>query len=236
VLATKLAPSSARCTSVATRPGSSAMTSVSLAHACPAQDVPAVALAWTHTHEGPPGRTRGDDELVTTARLEAVSAYERAWSLPDAGKIRGELARCWTAHSTHVTPLTDIVEGVDGLTSLILDFPVMFPGVTFRITNPPDLHHDVARFAWRRQSTARIRTMGRDFGFSLEGLDYLEFDPQNRIRRVIAFFGPPTHDPPQWEEPTAQPGATSSSRYGSPATAPPGKRPGRTSSLQPSQA
>jgi hypothetical protein len=112
----------------------------------------------------------------------------------------------------------------------------MFPGVTFRITSPPDLHHDVARFAWRRQSTARIRTMGCDFGFSLEGLDYLEFDPHNQIRRVIAFFGPLTHDPPQQEEPTAQPGATSSSRHGPPATAPPGKRPGRTFSPQPSQA
>jgi hypothetical protein len=195
------------------------MTSVLLAHPCPTQDVPALALAGTHTHEGPPRRTRGDDEL-TTARLRAVSAYERAWSLPDAGKIGAELARCWTAHSTHVTPLTDIVQGVDGLTNLILDFPAMFPGATFRITSPPDLHHDVARFAWRRQSTARIRTIGCDFGFSLEGLDYLEFDPEDRIQRVIAFFGLLTRDSPQREEPTAQPGATSSSRHG-----PPGHRP-----------
>jgi hypothetical protein len=236
------APSSAHRTSVDTRPGSSDMTrssnmrSVSLSHPCPTQDVPAVALAGAHTHEGSPRRPRGDDQLVTTARLEAVSAYERAWSLPDAGKIRTELAQCWTAHSTHVTPLTDIVQGVDGLTNLILDFPVMFPGATFRITSPPDLHHDVARFAWRRQSTARIRTMGRDFGFSVEGLDYLEFDPQNRIRRVIAFFGPPTHGHPQQEEPTAQSGVTNSSWHGPPATAPPGQRPGRTFGLQPSRA
>jgi hypothetical protein len=203
------------------------MTSVSLVHPCPTHDAPAVTLAGTHQNQRHPRRPRDDDQLATPFRLEAVAAYERAWSLPDDSEIRAELAQCWTARSTHVTPLTDLVQGLDGLTNLIHDFPVMFPGATFHITSPPDLHHDVARFAWRRQSTARIRTMGRDFGFSIEGLDYLEFDPQNRIRRVIAFFGPPTPDPPPQPGPTPQPGA--GSRHRPPTDA----RPGATRGIRP---
>jgi hypothetical protein len=88
-----------------------------------------------------------------------------------------------------VNPFTDTIQGIDGLTRLILDFPVMFPGAAFRVAGVPDLHHDVARFAWQLRSTARIRTLGRDFGFMVEGLDYVEFDKQNKIRKVVAFYG-----------------------------------------------
>jgi hypothetical protein len=133
---------------------------------------------------------RSEVEEVSSDRAEALVAYERAWTLPEESEIRAQLERCWTARSTHLNPLTDTVRGIDALTKLILDFPAMFPGAAFRLTSVPDIHHDVARFAWRLRSTARIRMLGRDFGFSVEGCDYVEFDEDNRIRRVIAFFGP----------------------------------------------
>ncbi|MFZ0161801.1 MAG: hypothetical protein WAL50_22455 [Kineosporiaceae bacterium] len=133
-----------------------------------------------------------DDEAVTTRRLEAITAYERAWSLVDEEAIRADLERCWTASSMHVNPFTDTVRGIDGLTQLILDFPAMFPGATFRLSSLPDIHHDVARFSWRLSSTERIRILGRDFGCSVEGVDYVQFDPDHRIRQVIAFYGPLT--------------------------------------------
>ena len=131
-----------------------------------------------------------DDELATADRLKSLDSYERAWALPAEGKIRDELGRCWTAQSTHVNPFTDTVQGIEGLTRLILDFPAMIPGAAFRVGGPPDLHHDVARFAWQLRSTARIRMLGSDFGFLIEGLDYVEFDKQNKIRKVVAFYGP----------------------------------------------
>jgi hypothetical protein len=160
------------------------------AHPLPEYGSETVDPFEAHVHSsGAPGR-HADDELVTRDRTEALTAYERAWSLAEDGAIRAELARCWTAQSTHVNPFTDVVRGVDGLTKLILDFPAMVPGATFRMTSVPDLHHDAARFAWRLQSTARIRILGRDFGFSVEGLNYVEFDEAERIRRVVAFFGP----------------------------------------------
>jgi hypothetical protein len=136
----------------------------------------------------PTGPTSPDPRPVT--RLQAAEAYERAWSRPDEAAIGAELERCWTARSTHVGPVTDKVTGVAGLTRLILDVPVMFPGARFSVTSSTDFHHDSARFAWRLESSVRIRMAGRDFGFSAEGLDCLDFDPQNRISRVVSFVGP----------------------------------------------
>lgn len=144
-----------------------------------------------HAQSG--GSTQGrrlDAELVTRDRVEAIESYVRAWSGRQDVSIPAELARCWTTNSTHVNPFTDPVRGIDGLTNLILDFPAMFPGATVRLTSVPDIHHDVARFAWRLQSTAPIRILGRDFGLAVEGLNVAEFDQANRIRRVIVFFGP----------------------------------------------
>ena len=39
------------------------------------------------------------------------------------------MQECWTPTSTYVNPLTDVVCGIDGLTRLILDYPVLFPDV-----------------------------------------------------------------------------------------------------------
>jgi hypothetical protein len=145
-----------------------------------------------HQHRPDPGcrpSTLVVPEPRQVTRTEAVAAYERAWSRPDETAIGAELERCWTSRSTHVSPITDMVTGVAGLTRLILDVPIMFPGAHFRLTAPTDFHHDSARLAWRLESTARIRMSGHDFGFTAEGLDYLELDPQNRIRRVVTFVG-----------------------------------------------
>jgi hypothetical protein len=151
----------------------------------------AVAPVGAHYRDDvAPRDRRVADERTTAARLESLAAYVRAWSFADEARIRAELAGCWTARSTHVNPFTDPVSGIDGLTKLILDFPAIFPGAALRLISVPDLHHDVARFAWRLESTARIRVLGRDFGFSVEGLNYAEFDHYNRIRRVVVFYGP----------------------------------------------
>lgn len=164
-------------------------------HACP------VLTEADHPHgiDGP-GLQRSLGESGPVTRKEAVAAYERAWSLPDEDLISAELERCWTADSTHLSPITDVITGVQALTRLILDLPVMFPGAHFRIITPTDFHHDVGCFAWRLESTARIRMAGHDYGFSAEGLDFLDFDAQNRIRRVVAFYGPsaePSRGPPR---------------------------------------
>jgi hypothetical protein len=129
------------------------------------------------TDEDEPQARNGFDGPGGVTRAEAVAAYRRAWLKPDEATIGVELERCWTGHSTHVSPLTDTIVGIDALTRFILDVPAIFPGARISATSPTDFHHDMARFAWQLESTARIRMLGQDFGFPVDGLDYLEFDP-----------------------------------------------------------
>ena len=123
-------------------------------------------------------------------RGRVLAAYTAAWAQDNEEGIRRALADCWSESSTYVSPLTDVVRGVAGLTSLILDLPVMFPGATVGTTQQPDVHHDAARVSWRMESSSPIRTMGRDYGLSLDGVDFVQFDESGRILRITAFFGP----------------------------------------------
>lgn len=122
-------------------------------------------------------------------REQVLSSYGQAWGLQEELDIRAALARCLSASTTYQNPLTDTVRGIEGLTNLILDFPVMFPGASLRPTSPPEIHHDVACFPWQLSSTARIRIQGHDYGKTLEGIDVVEFGGDDRILRVTAFFG-----------------------------------------------
>ncbi|HEX2810698.1 MAG TPA: hypothetical protein VHN80_31425 [Kineosporiaceae bacterium] len=121
-------------------------------------------------------------------REQVLAAYERAWAGQDEESIRQALAACWTATSTYVSPITDSVRGIDALTSLILDFPVMFPGATMQLLGPPNAHHDVACCSWRLTSTARIRTLGRDYGMALGGVDFIQFTDDGLISMITAFY------------------------------------------------
>ena len=140
-------------------------------------------------------------------RWRVLAAYTAAWGQNSEEDIRQALEACWTESSTYVSPLTDEVRGVGGLAGLILDLPVMFPGAALGTTRPPDVHHDAACVPWRLCSTAPIRTLGRDFGRALDGVDFVEFDPEGRIRRITAFFD----FPPVAPEPAGQAGAAGAS-------------------------
>jgi hypothetical protein len=117
-----------------------------------------------------------------------LAAYERAWVAQDEAGIRLALSDCCTTTSTYVSPITDSVQGIDALTSLILDFPVMFPDAEMQLLGSANAHHDVACCSWRLTSTARIRTMGRDYGMALDGVDFIHFGDDGLINRVTAFF------------------------------------------------
>lgn len=122
-------------------------------------------------------------------REQMLAAYARAWERDEEPGIRAELERCWAPDSTHVSPLSGVVHGVDGLLNLILDFPVMFPDARMRVTGRADIHHDKTFFTWRLTSTTRIRMLGQDYGMSVDGVDFVEFGSEGTIRNITSFFG-----------------------------------------------
>lgn len=121
-------------------------------------------------------------------RERTLAAYARAWERAEEPEIRASLERCLTSDSIHVSPLSGVLRGVDGLVNLILDFPVMFPNARLRVTGCADIHHDKTFCTWRLTSTARIRMMGHDYGTSLDGVDFVEFGPEGTIRNITSFF------------------------------------------------
>jgi hypothetical protein len=124
---------------------------------------------------------------------QTLAAYERAWRRPDEGeKVRALVQECWTPTSTYVNPLVDMVRGIDGLTGLIVDYPVLFPDVEIRCVGEPDTVHTYTRYPWRLTSSARIRMLGRDYGHVLDGTDIIEFNHDGAIQTVVSFFGATT--------------------------------------------
>jgi hypothetical protein len=121
-------------------------------------------------------------------KRKSLEAYEQAWAETVEEKVRTWLDECWTAASTYENPLTDTVCGIDSMVRLILDYPVMFPDATMRKAGSADEHHGCVRWPWRLSSSARIRTMGRDFGHALQGVDIIDFTSDGKISRVISFF------------------------------------------------
>jgi hypothetical protein len=119
-----------------------------------------------------------------------LAAYERAWQQPDEEeKVRAVVEEFWTPASTFVNPLIDMVQGIDGLTRLIVDYPVLFPDVEIRCTGKPDTVAAYVRYPWRLSSSARIRMLGQDFGHALEGTDILAVNDDGEITSVVSFFG-----------------------------------------------
>jgi hypothetical protein len=125
-------------------------------------------------------------------REQTLAAYTRAWERADEPDIRAELERCLTADSRHVSPLSGVLTGIEGVANLILDFPIMFPDARLRVTGRADIHHDKTFYTWQLTSTTRIRMMGHDYGLSLDGVDFVEFAPEGAIRSITSFYGAQT--------------------------------------------
>jgi hypothetical protein len=98
------------------------------------------------------------------------------------------LGICWTEVSTYVNPFTDVVRGIDGMTALIMDYPVMFPDAAVQPRGDFRRRHEFVAWPWRLSSTYRIRLLGHDFGRELVGADVVRFDGTGRLADVVAVF------------------------------------------------
>ncbi|MCK2244530.1 MULTISPECIES: nuclear transport factor 2 family protein [unclassified Crossiella] len=122
-------------------------------------------------------------------RQQAIAEYAAAWSGNDAETIAAAFARCWAPAGTYTDTVTDTVVGVEGMVQLILGMRAQYPGFTLRPTSALDTHHNVGRFSWLMTSPEPIVAAGVDYGRELPGVDFVEFAPDNRITRIVGFFG-----------------------------------------------
>ncbi|MCQ8194485.1 hypothetical protein [Streptomyces rugosispiralis] len=85
--------------------------------------------------------------------------------------------------------MTDTTVGIEGMVQLVLSTAERYPGHTLRPTGGLDTHHGVGRFSWLMSAPDPIIAAGVNHGRELPELDFVEFTPDNRIARIVGFFG-----------------------------------------------
>ncbi|MDO8839437.1 MAG: hypothetical protein Q7V31_10955 [Parvibaculum sp.] len=118
------------------------------------------------------------------ALTHLIDSYCAAWSDADAGRRRALLLPVWSDGATYTDPTVHAV-GAEELLAHIAGVQDKIPGARILRTSDVDVHHGIARFAWK---------FTMPDGSSLpEGLDIAFLDAgESRITRIIGFFGPLT--------------------------------------------
>jgi hypothetical protein len=120
--------------------------------------------------------------MMDRAAFEAIiDRYCAAWCEPDAAKRDAILAPVWGEGATYTDPTVHVV----GRAALVAHIDAVFkvyPGATIVRVSSVDVHHAVARFAWK---------MVLADGTSLpEGIDLAEVAGYGKLARIVGFFGP----------------------------------------------
>src|SRR3989337_1108123 len=111
-----------------------------------------------------------------------IDSYCAAWSDENAQQRRAWLLPIGSEGATYTDP-TVHATGAEELLAHIARVLAKHPGARILRTSDVDVHHGIARFAWK---------FVMPDGSSLpEGLDIAFLDSgQKRITRIIGFFGP----------------------------------------------
>jgi hypothetical protein len=113
---------------------------------------------------------------------ELIDRYCEVWCEPDEDRRRMLLEHVWAEDASYTDP-TVLAVGADELLTHISGVRQRRPGSRVVRTSAVDVHHDLARFAWRA-----IDSSGNALR---EGIDVAFFSADgSRIARIIGFFGP----------------------------------------------
>jgi hypothetical protein len=110
---------------------------------------------------------------------ETILTYTSAWNETARKAVSEKIKECWAPEGTYTDKLTDTITGQDAITDLILGSHVQMGPRTFKVLGQPETHHKNGRFNWLAI---------RPEGYPIPGMDYFEFDEENRITRIVGFF------------------------------------------------
>ena len=111
-----------------------------------------------------------------------IDIYCQVWSEPNEERRAELLGEVWAESATYTDP-TVHTRGETELLAHIAKVLARRPGSRVIRTSQVDIHHHVARFAWRAvEANGNELPEGTDVAFiSLDG---------SRIERIVGFFGP----------------------------------------------
>jgi hypothetical protein len=113
---------------------------------------------------------------------DVLAAYESAWNEPDHAARADLLARSLSDDAELVEPTRGRFTGRDVINQRISEYSDRFPGARLTLTSGVDEHNGFARFSWVIHAA--------DGSLVLEGIDVVERGDDNRLRRMVMFFGP----------------------------------------------
>jgi hypothetical protein len=124
--------------------------------------------------------SRKDPAMNTSILQLAVDAHLAAYANPDAASRMAAIRDLWSQEGRLVDPPME-ARGHAGISDLAATLLSQFPGHRFERSTAVDAHHDFARYGWRLLDTSGAAV--------LEGVDFVQFDVDGRIGRIVGFFG-----------------------------------------------
>ena len=113
---------------------------------------------------------------------DVLRAYDAAWNESDRAARSQLLERSLTEDAELFDPTAGRFKGREAINERIAGFSARFPGARLTLASGVDEHNGFARYAWAINAA--------DGSLILEGIDVVERDNDNRLRRVVMFFGP----------------------------------------------
>lgn len=123
------------------------------------------------------GESRDGDKA-----LKIVKQYMAAWNEIDVSARNRLLEQCWADHGVYVDPNVELT-GREALSQHIAGVQTGRPGARLEFVSGIDQHHNVLRFFWRL-----VRADGTTGDTSI---DFGETGPDERLIKIVGFFGPP---------------------------------------------
>ena len=109
---------------------------------------------------------------------EMITQYVNAWNEDELNKFKTAFAKCLSSDMTYTDPQNELINGLNGLSELAEASLKNAPGRKFKVVNAPIFHHRTASYVWQMQLPAK----------SLEGLDYIEYNENFKITKLVSFF------------------------------------------------
>jgi len=116
--------------------------------------------------------------ISTLERL--VDAHLVAYANPDATSRMAAIRDLWSQEGRLVDPPME-ARGHAGISDLAATLLSQFPGHRFERSTAVDTHHEFLRYGWRLLDPKGAAV--------LEGVDFVQFDVDGRIARIVGFFG-----------------------------------------------
>jgi hypothetical protein len=110
---------------------------------------------------------------------ETILTYTSAWNETEREAVLEKISTCWAPGGSYTDRLTDTITGQDAIADLIISSYGQMGPRKFQVLAEPQVHHQSGRFRWLAIKPE---------GYPVEGMDYFEFDNENRITRIVGFF------------------------------------------------